>query len=372
MNNLSSGQNRTVRNEVQALLAKSAAFQALPAEQRARVVDDTTAVAATLLEGRMANRDPYALAQAGEPGGEPGDTPRPGERWRPDDDFKAESIREGVAQVGTLLNEVNFPAFVSSLVQGTFQSIVDASIQQMHAYAELVQSVSTSLSEFRDQNVSVDEGRRHLQSKYPDVFNLGKDDDGLASLTFNDDLDFDAMPNFQADFGLEEPIDDLDDEETLDKLVVAARTELARGRQQLLATTILMGINRIIVTDGKINAKLLFTFSAKDSLDREGEFNEYARQKQSFEFGSTKAYLRGEFEKPVDLKVATVSGESESEIKAMGSLTGEVSINFRSETFPLERMVNTDQMAQLDAARSGNGRGVPATNPATGTPGATP
>ena len=29
----------------------------------------------------------------------------------------------------------------------------------------------------------------------------------------------------------------------------------ARERQQLLATTILMGINRIIVTDGKINFK---------------------------------------------------------------------------------------------------------------------
>jgi len=46
--------------------------------------------------------------------------------------------------------------------------------------------------------------------------------------------------------------------------VPAARDDLARGRQQLLATIILMGINRIVVTDGKINAKIRFNFAAKE------------------------------------------------------------------------------------------------------------
>src|SRR5262249_9381157 len=62
-----------------------------------------------------------------------------------------------------------------------------------------------------------------------------------------------------------EPVGDLDDETIQSKLVPAARDDLARGRQQLLATIILMGINRIVVTDGKINAKIRFNFSAKES-----------------------------------------------------------------------------------------------------------
>mgnify|MGYP002149795662 CR=1 FL=1 len=48
------------------------------------------------------------------------------------------------------------------------------------------------------------------------------------------------------------------------------RDDLARGRQQLLATTIMMGINRIIITDGRINAKLKFNFSAQDTMNRTG------------------------------------------------------------------------------------------------------
>ena len=36
------------------------------------------------------------------------------------------------------------------------------------------------------------------------------------------------------------------------QLVPAAKRRLAAGRQQLLSTMVLMGINRIVVTDGSI------------------------------------------------------------------------------------------------------------------------
>jgi len=41
--------------------------------------------------------------------------------------------------------EADLPAFVESLLQGTFHAIVDSSIEQMKAYAELVKSVAESL-----------------------------------------------------------------------------------------------------------------------------------------------------------------------------------------------------------------------------------
>src|SRR6185369_1678300 len=70
------------------------------------------------------------------------------------------------------------------------------------------------------------------------------------------------LPDFGKDLGLGENITSLDEDTIEQKLVPAARNDLARGRQQLLATTILMGINRIIVTDGKINARIRFKFDA--------------------------------------------------------------------------------------------------------------
>jgi isochorismate hydrolase len=39
-------------------------------------------------------------------------------------------------------------------------------------------------------------------------------------------------------------------------LVVAARRRMAIDRQQLLATMVMMGINRVVVTDGKISAHI--------------------------------------------------------------------------------------------------------------------
>jgi hypothetical protein len=40
------------------------------------------------------------------------------------------------------LDAVDFPAFVSDLVRGVFQAIVDASIEQMEAFADLLESVT--------------------------------------------------------------------------------------------------------------------------------------------------------------------------------------------------------------------------------------
>ena len=123
---------------------------------------------------------------------------------------------------------------------------------------------------------------------------------------------------------------------------------------------VLMGINRIIVTDGKINAKLKFDFRAADSMNRTGTLDEYDTQKITYEhesFGST--YARGRLEVPVPIKVSTTTGTGTAEIEASAKLSGEVNINFRSETFPLEKMVNTEQFMHLNEAQSG-ARATPA------------
>jgi len=43
---------------------------------------------------------------------------------------------------------VDFPAFVASLVAGTFEAIVDASIRQMEAYADLLADATKSVDRF--------------------------------------------------------------------------------------------------------------------------------------------------------------------------------------------------------------------------------
>jgi hypothetical protein len=368
---LPAAQKETVRRHVEQMFARNPSFRSFPAWQRASILRDTTAVVEAMV--------PTHLRSGGGPTARPledvpSDAPPP-ERWRPDERFQAEGIAAGVTQVGRMINEVNFPAFVASLLKGTFQAIVDASIQQMKAYGELVQSVAMSLNDFRDQNVSPEQGGQHLVSKYPKTFQMGFSEGGERLAQLRPDADLDNLPDFMKDFGLGgDPIDDLEDPEVMERLVAAARDEVARGRQQLLATTVLMGINRIIVTDGKINAKLKFDFRAADTMTRQGTLDDYDMQKivyeQEQDYGGG-AYARGRLEYPVPIKVSTTTGASTAEIEASAKLSGEVSINFRSETFPLEKMVNTDQFMHLNQAQGG-ARGTPAAPPPAATPPAAP
>jgi len=124
-------------------------------------------------------------------------------------------VRVGTGAFLELIEEVTFPAFVADLINSVFQAIVNASIQQMKAYAELVAAVAKSLEKFRDENITDSQARDHLarSSKILD------DDDWARAKT------------------------------------PRVKRKLASSRQQLLATMLLMGINRIVVTEGKISAK---------------------------------------------------------------------------------------------------------------------
>lgn len=102
----------------------------------------------------------------------------------------------------------DFPKFVSDLIEGTFNAIVDGSIEQMKAYADLVRDVAASVDAFARDNVSAGRARDHLVEKYPSLS------------------------------------------------IAKGRATSPRARQQLLATMVLMGVNRIVVTDGKIAPKL--------------------------------------------------------------------------------------------------------------------
>jgi hypothetical protein len=123
-------------------------------------------------------------------------------------------LPKGTDGFGNRVQEVNFPTFVADLLKGVFDAIVKASIDQMKAFAELIAAVAKSLDQFRDQNISDKQARDFLTEQFP---HLKPDPPKLKS----------KPP--------------------------AGR--LATGRQQLLATMVLMGINRVVVTDGRIRAR---------------------------------------------------------------------------------------------------------------------
>jgi len=291
-------------------------------------------------------------------------------------------IAAGVTQTARMVKEINFPQFVASLIDGTFKAIVTSSIEQMKAYAEMVKSVSASLNDFKDQNTTDDEARQSLVSRYPQLMQM-QVVDGQQKVVPRDDAFGEDMPDFGKDLGMSQNISSLDQDTIEQQLVPAARDDLARGRQQLLATTILMGINRIIVTDGKINARIRFKFDAVEKRTTQSASRDLAQmgntttsQSSTQEQGAIDQsngiwssykktgddYSYNDQSQTVTTPNIQVTSEIEQNadgtITAGGEMFGEVSINFRSETFPLEKMVNTDQMMRLNEAQQGY-RGTP-------------
>jgi hypothetical protein len=152
------------------------------------------------------------------------------------------------------LNAIDFPAFVAGLIQGTFHAIVDASIQQMEAYAELLKNVAMNVDKFMTDNISEQGARDHLADRYDDVFARDTSGGEPRLVVKKNGSGPSELPSFLTDLGFQST-DDLDDDAINNRVIPAARHDMAQLRQQTLATMVLMGINRIVVDDGEIDAK---------------------------------------------------------------------------------------------------------------------
>ena len=412
-------ERRVIEQQVSDLLSQSASFTALPAGEQREIYRNTVAVVETLAQPKaVSSGDPFALPlegtsiptppslgslgapSSGAPasgGFSGGATQRPEGAPQPKTakDFGI-GVATGVAQAGELLRQVNFPAFVAELVRGVFRAVVDASIDQMKAYGELVQSITMSLNDFKEQNVTSNQARDSLAGRYPNLMQVNIVD-GQPKVGVRKDADTSQLPNFREDLGLDSEVDDLDDETIEEVLVPAARNDLARRRQSLLATMVLMGINRIVVTDGRINAKLKFDFHTSDQTQVNAQDFDYLKdlpptvidQTQSegnVEHGSSyKSSASGGFfsrsrseegessrwtkesrqrtELPTIVVAGITNTTNTAELEASAKLSGEVSLNFKSETFDLNKLASADEIFRLESARSA-GRGAQA--PASG------
>jgi hypothetical protein len=397
---------KLARTGVRALLEKTESFRALPPEARQQLAGQMVDLVSYLAEPEgikatnlaTANnvasgsktpakkKDAYAFSLAGESSTSSSSG---------DDKFKAQAASEGARVAQVYLQGVNFPNFVSSLIEGVFHSIVKSSIEQMHAYADLVANVAKTLNQFRDENVTDNQGRDFLIQQFPDTFKLdvdtGEDGSSQPRVRIKDGADEQAALKKVNSLPIEGgPLTGLDDDTVEEKLVPAARTQLATSRQQLLATMVLMGINRIVVTDGRIQAKVLFDFSAKDNFKFQRSATKFdygdqytttgAGQYESSSEGGSRThsdtggsspsheddqrdasyYSKGQYQTtstPVVKLVSASQSTSTGDLSTKATLSGLVEVNFKSETFPLEKMADSFQIGQIqNAAKPGQAK----------------
>lgn len=336
-----------VRAEVQELLGRSEAFRALSPEQRDSLRKDMVKVGGFLADGGWLDepRHAHALAEDSDP---VEDLKRrladgPGQVSK---DFRAGAVREGVEQFGEMVKKVDFVGFVSGLVQGVFQAVVNASIQQMQAFGELLAATAKTVDQFASDHITDAQARDHIANRYPGAARVDtsgptprlRPGENAGGIELGKEL---GLPD--------EP--DLDDEASEQQLVTAAKLSMARQRQQLMATMVLLGINRIVVTNGLINAKVLFDMQASDSARRHAKAEMADRTDSHVGVSGFMGSIFGGFSAGHSHQTSVssaVDDQSDARARVKAQLSGEVKLQFKSETFPLERMVDVMGLDNLN------------------------
>jgi hypothetical protein len=380
---------RAVRPEVRQVLESSAAFAKLPLDEQKQLARTMVKVSSY-----MANPDGLAAQELSPAGGvlaraQADSTEAVRQRLAQDpgfagEDFQGGAIRQGTQQFGELVQKVDFPKFVSGLIQNVFQAIVDSSIQQMRAYGELLANVAKTVDQFAQDNISENNARDWLAQRFPDK--LGVEVDEMSSSFAEGDTPPVSAPKLSVtaedpaaalkavsdELQLAQPVSDISDEAEEQRLVLAARLQIARGRQQLLASMVMLGINRIVVTDGLIHAKVVFDMRASDVAKRTARASMYDRAQQksqttiSASYSSWLSPVSGGVESTSSTDhVATVQSSvdetSESKAAVKANLTGEVRVNFKSDYMPMEKMASPEMIAAIQ------GNAKPPEKPVSGT-----
>ena len=150
------------------------------------------------------------------------------------------SIETG-KEPNTAVENIDFPDFVSDLIQGTFEAIVDATIQQMDAYTELLENVTESIDQFMANNM----GDNYAEDYLTEEFKI----DAIASTdrsSNNQYNDCEKLKHILTRMGIKLAFEC----PTSEKQLATIREALElRSRQKLLTTMVMMEINSIVVSD---------------------------------------------------------------------------------------------------------------------------
>ncbi len=241
-------------------------------------------------------------------------------------------------RAGAMVDEINFPNFVAQLVHGTFDAIVDASIRQMESYSSLVSAVAKTVDQFTEENVTPNQARDWLAQRYPGDVKVLLPDGGERTEPQLAPVAEGSTPTWLADYGAEG--EELTTEVLEERVLPQVRLKVGTERQQLLATMVLLGMNRVVVRDGSVSAKVMFRAAASDAAGV--QYATSSDPKAVATWGDRGAQT---YENQTSTMVSTLAVNAQNESSVRADLFGEVKLNFVSETLPLDRMADAAKIA---------------------------
>jgi hypothetical protein len=266
-----------------------------------------------------------------------------------------------------VLNAVSFPRFVTELITGVFKAILDSNQRQLDSFVDLLNNVAATNEGFADSNLGPDRARAWLADRYPASFEVdgGQDPDDAPApgeqpwpsdgppeapdtqLRLRPGASPPSAEALRTDLGLgpDESVPTGDPERVL---VPLARRRLAKMRQEMLSTMVMLGLQRLVVDSGRINAAMRFHIDTRSAAvdDRGSTFDARHTSSASGTFGTGIWGASASMQNTIGF-VTTQSSQSTEEMNTDLDLNSSVEVVFHSDYLPLNRMATDQQVARI-------------------------
>lgn len=359
------------RAAIRDLLTSAAAYQSLDPETRRTIASSLVRISSTAL----------ALADEGGPGiGEPDELPPPpasalaaefplARAQTAGDKFSGVSASRVGDTTKQILNAVSFPRFVNELITGVFKALHESNQQQMASFVELIKNVSTTIDGFADANLGDAGARTWLAERFPGSFVVsGDSDDGgfdnPAEMTPEERKEWQAerdastklrlkpnavMPSEAAlktalGLGPQDSVPSGDPE----NLVGFARSALARQRQQVLSSMVMMGLQRLVVDSGRLNASMRFHIDTRSAAaqDTGSMFDVRNESEASGKLGVGPWGMEAKVKNTIGY-VSTEQTQTTEEMNTSVDLNSSVELIFHTDYVPLSRLAGVGDIDRI-------------------------
>ena len=341
-----------VRSAVRDLLSSCEAFHGLPPEERKAAAQAMVKVCQTAVslmqEEAKADLESKFVSM-------PTRTRLVARAQSAGQEFSGVSASKVAGTTQAILNAVSFPRFVTDLINGVFRALVDSNRQQMASYVDLIKNVAASTEGFAEMSLGQDQARQWLVDTFPGSFVIegGADADTAPQDRAEENesarvrlKEGASMPSEEAlrtalGLGPEESVPSGDPEYSL---LPFAKRALARQRQQVLSTMVMMGMQRIIIESGRINAAMRFHIDTRSTAASESgsKFNLENQTSVSGSYWGVEAKMQNTIG-----YVSTQKNQSTEEMNTDLDLNSSVELIFKTDYLPLDRMAGKGQVDRI-------------------------
>jgi hypothetical protein len=251
-----------------------------------------------------------------------------------------------------LVDSVDFPKFVADLLKAVFDANLVVMKQQTDSYIKLMKEATKSAADFIKQ-VKDEDTFGALVEKHSDKYNLSNErqPDGSAKLQL-------TTPDGDKA--------DLEDEE-VKKDIVEAKLNMAKEHRAALREVLLMGVTRLVVEKGEVDAAVDFSIHASRESKAHHEDQNVNVTNVSTSFGGGLGALFGGPTGSLDMTNTNIQVNT-SDKKAADDLTatlhGKVNIKFKTDYFKLDNFAQMYGDGGVAALKPAGPGGVAAPAPA--------